>query len=122
MARIRTLKPQFWAGVAHMSRDARLFTVALISMADDDGRFIATPAATLGYAYPLDVKVTPAMVAKWMSEVTTPRPGDDLPMVILYSHNGFPYGYFPKYRKHQRISHPQASSLPAPPQEVLFDA
>lgn len=105
-----------------MSRDARLLTLALISMADDDGRFIATSAAILGHAYPLDEKVTPAMVTRWLKEITKPRPGDDLPMVILYSHNGFPYGYFPKYRKHQRISHPQASSLPAPPQEALFDA
>lgn len=122
MARIRTIKPSFWPGTCDMSRDARLLTLVLLSMADDDGRFIATPAAILGYGYPLDEHVTPAQVNRWLKEVTTPRAGEDIPMVILYSHNGFRYGYFPKYRKHQRISHPQASSLPAPPQEALFDA
>lgn len=121
MARIRTLKPSFWASVAHMSRDARLFAIGLISFADDSGRFIATPSAVFGYAFPLDDNLTKAHFDKWMREVCTPKPGEDAGLVILYSHNGFRYGYFPKYRKHQRINRPQASALPPPPADALFE-
>lgn len=121
MARIRTIKPSFWASVAHMSRDARLFALGLISVADDAGRFVATPSAVFGYAYPHDTGLTQKHFDKWMKEVCTPKPGDDVALVILYSHNGFQHGYFPKYRNHQRISHPQPSALPAPPPDKLFE-
>ena len=120
MARIRTVKPSFWASMGHFSRDARLLALGLISLADDDGRFIATPTAVLGYVFPLDENITPAQVRKWLRELEQPKPGDTTPLVITYSHNGSRYGFFPKYRTHQRISHPQASPLPAPPEEALF--
>ena len=121
MARIRTLKPSFWAACGHMSRDARLLTVGLISMADDSGRFVATPQAILGYVFPIDKDVTPIKLRGWLTEVTTKRPAADRPMVEMYDVDGVPYGWFPKYRKHQKISHPQPSPLPAPPADALFE-
>lgn len=120
MARIRTIKPSFWAATGHFSRDARLLAIGLISMADDSGRFVATPQAILGYVFPLD-RITPAALRRWLDELTCTRPGDDHPFVALYQVNGTPYGYFPKYRKHQRINRPQPSSLPAPPADALFE-
>jgi hypothetical protein len=56
MARIRTIKPSFWGSptVAKLSRDARLLAVGLISMADDDGRFLCSTAAVNGYVFPND--------------------------------------------------------------------
>ena len=122
MARIRTVKPSFWASCGHLSRDARLLAIGLISMADDDGRFIATDQAILGYVFPIDTDVTPVKLRRWMGELTAARPGEDHPMVVLYQVNGVPYGYFPKYRKHQRINRPQDSSLPGPPPDALFEA
>ena len=104
-----------------MTRDARLLAVGLISMADDDGRFVGTQQAILGYVFPLDTDISPAKLTKWLVEVTTGRPSDDRPLVEMYAIDGVPYGYFPKYRKHQRINRPQASSLPAPPPDGLFD-
>lgn len=121
MARIRTIKPSLWAAIGHMSRDARLLAVGLISMADDEGRFVATPQAILGYVFPLDTDVTPAKLTRWMSEVATPRPSDDRAVIELYSVDGVPYGWFPKYRKHQKINRPQPSPLPAPPADSLFE-
>lgn len=121
MARIRTIKPSFWPSVAHMSRDGRLFALSLMSFADDDGRFVATSAAVFGYAYPMDETLTKSHFDKWMREVCEPKPGEDVPTVILYSHNGFRYGYLPKFRKHQRINRPQASALPPPPADALFE-
>ncbi len=122
MARIRTIKPSFWAAVGGLSRDARLLAVGLISMADDAGRFVATPAAILGYVYPMDENVTPTQVRKWLGETTSHEGRDGTPFVILYTVNGKRYGYFPRYRKHQKINRPQPSTLPEPPTDSLFEA
>lgn len=121
MARIRTIKPSFWVATGHMSRDARLLAVGLISFADDKGRFIATPQAILGYVFPLDTGITSKALDKWLQELATPRPGDGA-LITLYQVNGAPYGYFPKYSKHQKINRPQPSALPPPPDGALFDA
>jgi len=90
-------------------------------MADDDGRFVATDQAILGYVYPIDTDVTTGKLRRWVGELTSVRPGEDHPMVVLYQVNGVPYGYFPKYRKHQRINRPQDSTLPGPPPDALFE-
>ena len=121
MARIRTVKPAFWAACGHMSRDARLLAVGLISMADDSGRFVATQQAILGYVFPIDKDVNKDKLTRWLGEITTKRPSADRPMIEMYRVDGVPYGYFPKYRKHQKISHPQPSYLPAPPADALFE-
>ena len=68
MARIRTIKPSFWAATGHMTRDARLLAIGLISLADDAGRFVATPQAILGYVFPLDTNITPATLRRWLGE------------------------------------------------------
>ena len=121
MARIRTIKPSFWAAVGGLSRDARLLAVGLISMADDAGRFIATPSAILGYVYPMDDNVTPAQVRKWLGENASHTGRDGTPFVVLYDVEGGRYGYFPRYRKHQKINRPQPSTLPEPPADALFE-
>jgi hypothetical protein len=112
MARIRTIKPQFWgsASVAELSFDARLLLVGLISMADDDGRFIASHSAIAGYVFPHD-NVQPARLRRWLDEIE----GSEI--VRLYQVGRIEYGVFPKFRRHQRVDKPQKSPLPAPPEE-----
>jgi hypothetical protein len=114
MARIRTIKPTIWGDekVARLSRDARLLYIGLISMADDDGRFLASMTAISGYVFPND-DLPPTKVARWFAEIV--RAG----LVVAYEHDGIRYGAHLNYRKHQRISHPQPSPLPAP-QGVLL--
>ena len=116
MARIRTIKPSFWGDdkVCRLSWDARLLLVGIISMADDEGRFIATPQSVLGYVFPHE-DVTAPRFRKLMGEIT------DTKIVALYEDRGRQYGFLPKWKKHQRINKPQASALPAPPQEGLWD-
>lgn len=115
MARIRTIKPSMWGDekFARVSRDARLLYIGLVSMADDDGRFLASPSAVIGYIYPNDDDLTTARVKRWMGELT------DVGLIVAYECEGIRYGAHLNYRKHQRISHPQASPLPAP-QGVLL--
>lgn len=117
MARIRTIKPSFWGddNVCRLTWDARLLLVGIISMADDEGRFIATPQSVLGYVFPHE-SVSTARFHKLMSEIT------DTKIVALYEDRGRQYGCLPNWRKHQRISKPSPSPLPAPPdEEGLWD-
>lgn len=117
MARIRTLKPSFWGSpeAAHMSREARLLTVGLISFADDQGRFLASFGALSGFVYPNDEDVTPRKLRGWLDEVVASG------MVELYEDRGVKYGHFPSWRRHQVINKPSKSVLPTPPQHTLFD-
>ena len=126
MARIRSIKPSFWSDdlVSELSRDARLLLVALFSMADDEGRFVASPQAIAGYAYPYDdLPVT--KIRSWLREIESKaraaaqRNGGEV-SVLLYEVNGRQYGVLRKYRRHQRISHPQPSPLPPPPGEEML--
>lgn len=110
MARIRTIKPAFWSdeAVADLSRDARLLTIGLISSADDEGRFLASTSAITGYVFPHD-DIPAKTVRRWLDEIEVTG------IIRLYSVNRREYGAFPNWVKHQRISHPQPSILPAPP-------
>lgn len=108
-ARIRTMKPSFWASpeAAAMSRDARLLTLGLIQHADDDGRFLATPARILGDVYPND-DIRPAALGRWLDEIEATG------MLHRYTADGLRYGCFPSWHKHQVINRYTASTLPEP--------
>lgn len=110
MARIRSLKPTFWAdeAVAELSRDARLLTIGLISFADDEGRFLASIAAISGYVFPHD-DLPARLVRRWLDEVEVAG------IVRLYSVARREYGAFPNWAKHQKINRATASLIPAPP-------
>jgi hypothetical protein len=110
MARIRTIKPSFWqdAGVAQLSREARLLMLGLVSIADDEGRFVASPAAIIGYVYPHDQDVSHAKVKRWLAEV------EKHCHLTLYTVDGLMYGSWSNWTKHQAINRPSTSPLPAP--------
>lgn len=107
----RPLKTSFWSDdkVCRLSRDARLTLAGLITcMADDEGRFIATPVAIGGAIFPYD-DLPPARIKKWLDEIETEG------MVDLYRVNGGTYGELPGWIKHQKPPHPSQSILPENP-------
>jgi hypothetical protein len=114
MARLsRPLKTAFWDDdkVCHLSRDARLTLAGLITkMADDEGRFIASPGAVSGGLFPYD-DLPPARVKKWLAEIESEG------MVHVYRVNGGTYGCLNGWAKHQKPPHPSPSTIPAPPEE-----
>lgn len=120
MARIRTIKPSFWESVAPLSHEARLLAVGLVSLADDEGRFVATHTAIAGYIYPHE-DISPARLKKWLDEIVNHRGRDGRAMVDLYQVGPARYGWFPKFRTHQVVNRPQQSNLPPPPPDTLFD-
>lgn len=115
MARIRTLKPTFWGDekVARLALEERLLFVGLVSMADDDGRFLASATAVGGFVFPND-ELSPARIGKWLKRL------DGLRLVHLYEVNGVKYGVLPNFDRHQVINRRSRSTLPAPPQETLL--
>jgi hypothetical protein len=111
MARLsRPLKTAFWDDdkVCRLSRDARLTLAGLITkMADDEGRFIATPVSVSGALFPHD-NLPPLRVGKWLEEIQ----GEGI--VHLYRVNGGTYGLLNKWARHQKPPHPSPSTIPAP--------
>lgn len=109
MARIRTIKPDFWgdADVSGLSMQARLLLIGLFSMADDDGRFLASANAINGFVFPND-DVSSAKVRRLLQETVTSG------VVHVYSVDGIQYGCLPNWHKHQKINRYTPSKLPAP--------
>src|SRR5690348_1638823 len=72
MARLsRPLKTAFWEDdkVCRLSRDARLTLAGLITkMADDEGRFVATPGAVSGALFPHD-NIASTRMKRWLAEI-----------------------------------------------------
>jgi hypothetical protein len=112
----RPLKSSFWDDdkVCHLSRDARLTLAGIITkMADDEGRFVATPAAIGGELYPYD-ELSPSRIKRWLSEIEAEG------MVTVYRVNGGTYGALRTWRRHQKPPHPTPSTIPPPSEEALF--
>lgn len=112
LARIRTIKPDFWDddAVGALSRDARLLFIATWNLADDEGLVRWTPSYLKASAFMYDDDLTVADIEALMEQ--------------LVSHEMvFPYvagkarqklAYIVNFRKHQRINRPQPSKLPPP--------
>ncbi len=115
--RIRSLKPEAWADekVGVLSRDARLLFVGLLTMADDEGRLRALPAAILGHCYPYD-RDAPKLLDRWIAELVASG------IVVAYEHDSFPYLAFRNWARHQRINRAAASRIPGPPDAGIRDA
>lgn len=108
--RIRTIKPEMWADekIGQLSRDARLLFVGLITMADDEGRLRAMPAAILGHVFPYDEDAL-RKLAGWVDELSASG------LIVAYEHGGVRYFYLPGFVRHQVINKAKPSSLPGPP-------
>lgn len=109
MARIRTVKPDAWQDprVGRLSTDARLLWVVLITMADDDGRFMALPAVIFGHGYPHDPDAL-QRIPGLLDELAA------CGLLTVYEVDGVAYGQHPKWSDHQKINRYTASKLPAP--------
>lgn len=111
MARIRTVKPEFWghAKTAKVSRDARLLFLALLNDADDEGRLLGSVKRLAGQVFPHDDDVGSGEIREWLGELSRAR------FVDLYEVDGIPYVLVRGFDEHQKVSHPSPSRLPPPP-------
>ncbi len=112
MARIRNIKPEFWADpeLTQCSRDARLLYIAMWNFADEHKRISLNPRYLRGECFPLDDDVTDSMVAEWIEELSVQ--GNVLP----YEVGGKRYGVIQSLDKHNRLQPERMKSkIPDPP-------
>lgn len=114
MARIRTIKPEFWdsPGTARASLRARLFFIAMWNYADDWGVGDAHPLRLLSFAFPNDESsdVEPRNFRHLASEVA------ECFDVQWYEVDGRAYYAIPSWELHQRTEKKAKRKNPAPDQ------
>lgn len=108
MARIRSIKPEYWSDeqVASWPMVSRLAYIALWNEADDEGRLRANLLYLKGRMFPYDARLDLAAVLE---------PIIASGKMILYSADGQSYAWLPRFEEHQVINRPSKSRLPGPP-------
>lgn len=106
MARIRTIKPEFWTDedLAGVSEAALLLAAALLNYADDEGYFNANPGLIKAACFPLREPSVKLHVS--LTELSNIR-YLEIGTVI----DGKRYGHIRKFLDHQRISHAKESKI-----------
>lgn len=109
MARIRTIKPEFWTSeqVLDLSHGARLLFIGMWNFADDAGRFKWKPRMLRAQIFPGDDHVPAGRVAEWLDDLEAGG------LIESYIVDGQRYGHMLGWH-HQKICRPQPSKLPEP--------
>lgn len=83
MARIRTIKPEFWTNekVTECSMAARLFFIAMWNFADDEGRLVESAKTLKMQIFPGD-DITSSQVSELLTELSVNR------LIIRYESDG----------------------------------
>jgi hypothetical protein len=106
MSRTRGLKPDWLDDELSVEdSDTRVLSVALILLADDEGRGRASPDVLLSRAFP---RKGMTVLARALVGISRHR------FVTLYERDGRPYYAIRGWSKHQRVDHPAESRLPGP--------
>jgi len=110
MARIRSIKPEFWSspGIETVDPYARLLFIAMWNWADDSGVGVANPRELLGFAFPLDEEITVADLRRMLVEIRR------VFGVKFYTVAGRPYYYIPSWEKHQKFDRRSKGKYPGP--------
>ncbi|TMS00133.1 hypothetical protein [Nonomuraea basaltis] len=113
MARIRSIKPEFWSdrSMARVSRDARLLYIALWNQADEHGRLHGDARWIKGHCLPYEDDLDLADIDRLLDELA--KAGK----VQRYITEEDPYVFLPNLSKHQRLEAGKVPSrLPDPPE------
>lgn len=107
MARIRTIKPEFWTDehVVEMTAWARLLFIGLWNFADDDGRMVYSPKRIKMQIFPGDDVDIVSLFAELRREER----------VVTYCVDGVEYLAIINFARHQKVDKRSASKIPEPP-------
>lgn len=110
MARIRTIKPDFFSSeqVVSVSFPARLLFQGLWVFGDDEGRGKASAVELKAKVFPAD-SLSAGKVEDLLQELVRVK------LVELYEVDGVRYWRVPGFAHHQRINRPQPAKTPPPP-------
>jgi hypothetical protein len=102
MARIRTIKPQFWLDedLGSIKRDARLLYIGLWNLADDRGVFEWRPAKIRIQIFPYDADITDKKIEDFLELLS------GINNIVRFEENRKPFGYIPSFLAHQDIKKP----------------
>ena len=105
MARIRTIKPEFWQNeqLAGISFHARLLAIALLNHADDKGLFLANPQLVRAACFPFEEDSKNVLGSL--------RDLSRIGYIEVRDCGGKQVGRICKFLDHQRIDKPQKSKL-----------
>ncbi|MFC9761680.1 hypothetical protein [Rhodococcus jostii] len=108
LARIRSIKPEFWSspGIEQADPWSRLLYVALWNWADDSGVGTANPRELLGFAFPLDEKLTLVDLRRMLVEIRRVFGVD------FYTVAGRAYYQIPSWDKHQKFDRRSKGKYP----------
>ncbi len=101
MARIRTIKPEFWSNelLSDLPESTHLLAAAVLNYADDEGYFNANPALVKAACFPIrEPAVSIPESLQKLHEIGYIRLGD-MP-------NGRVVGQVVNFSSHQKVSHP----------------
>jgi len=106
MARIRTIKPEFWTSesVVECSCSARLLLIGMLNFADDYGNLVNSPKRLKMQIFPADIIDTALLLDELIKHG----------LVIPYVVDGEKYLNIKGFRKHQVINKPSKSKIPLP--------
>lgn len=116
MARIRSLKPEFWDDrklARSTSRDARMLYMGMWNQSDEHGRLNGDAAWLKGRVFPFEDDISADTVLTLLQEL------EQAERILSYEVDGDPFIYLPKLPKHQRLEPSKVESrLPEPPSRV----
>lgn len=107
MARIRTIKPEFWVdeSIVELSFPARLLFIGLWNFADDEGRLVYSPKKIKMQIFPADSVDISALIGEIEGES----------LITIYVVDSKEYMQINSFAKHQKIDKRANSKLPSPP-------
>lgn len=112
MARMRSIKPEFWDDrklARSTSRDARLLYIALWNQSDEHSRLNGDTVWLKGHVFPYDDDVEITQIDVWLDQL------EGAGRIERYRVGGDPFIYLPKLAKHQRLDTDKVQSrLPSP--------
>lgn len=116
MARMRSLKPEYWHDrklARTVSRDARMLYMGLWNQADEWGRANADPRVVLGQVFPYEDDLAEADIERLLKELAGAG------RIVIYDVDGDPFLFIPTLARHQRLEPSKVPSRhPAPPAEL----
>lgn len=112
MARIRSIKPEFWTDekVVELSAFARLLFIGIWNFCDDEGRMVYSPKRLKMQIFPADSVDCSELVGEILRNQ----------LVSIYVVDGIEYLQVNGFAKHQKIDKRSASKLPSPPNSSEF--
>lgn len=107
MARIRTIKPEFWTDekIVELSFPARLLFIGLWNFADDEGRLVYSPKRLKMQIFPAD----DLDISELFGEIRGKK------LAAVYQVDNTEYLQVSGFSKHQKIDRRSPSKLPPPP-------